>query len=60
MSHEQRRMYHFLLLSHDDQLSAVRRLHKAGMGDYVIASAAGISVEQVRRLLAEDREAQSA
>lgn len=49
----QRRMHYFLLLSHEDQIAAVLRLHRSGMSDTTIATAAGLAVEQVRKLRAE-------
>lgn len=47
-----RRMNYFLLLTPEQQLESVRRLSRSGLGDYSIAAASGLSVEQVRRVLA--------
>jgi uncharacterized protein YoaH (UPF0181 family) len=46
-------MYNFVRLTHDEQRQAIRRLAADGMSDYGIASATRLSVEQIRRLLAE-------
>ena len=42
---------HYLALSPDEQVQAIRRMARAGQGVYVISSATGLSVEQVRRIL---------
>jgi hypothetical protein len=47
----QRELRHFLLLDHDQQAQAVRRLAASGLRDYTIATATGLTVEQVRRIL---------
>lgn len=49
-----REVLHFLLLSHDEQKAAIRRLAALGWSDHSIAAATRLSVELVRRLLAED------
>jgi hypothetical protein len=46
-------MNHFLLLSEDEKMQAVLRLAKSGMSDYSIATAAGVSVEQIRLTLGQ-------
>jgi hypothetical protein len=51
--HVSRELYHFLLLDRDQQIQAIQRLSKSGMSDHTIAAATRLSVEQVRRLLAE-------
>lgn len=51
-----RELHYFLLLSRDQQLEAIRRLHALGWSDYGIASATRLSVEQIRRLLGEQQE----
>lgn len=48
-----RELYHFLVLSHAEQLAAIRRLAALGWSDHAIAAATRLSVEQIRRLLAE-------
>lgn len=56
MNADARRMNHFWLMSHDEQVAAILRLHRSGLSDMTIATAAGLAVEQVRRLLAEAHE----
>jgi len=51
-----RELAHFLLLSHADQVDAIRRLARQGMSDLTIAAATRLAVEQVRRLLSEPLE----
>jgi len=46
------RMNYFLLLTPEQQQESVRRLSRSGMGNYSIAAATGLSVEQMRRVLA--------
>lgn len=48
-----RELHHFLLLSHEEQVAAIYRLHRMGMSDDTIAAATRLSVEMIRRLLAE-------
>lgn len=48
-----REMHHFLLLDHGQQVAAIRHMHDTGMSDYTIAAATRLSVEMVRRILAE-------
>lgn len=46
------RVHHtFALLPLDQQIGAIQRLAATGAGDHAIASATGLSVEMVRRLL---------
>lgn len=47
------RMLNFNLLDHDQQQRAIRDLSKSGQSDHTIATATGLAVEQVRRILAE-------
>ena len=47
----QARMNHFVLLSHEEQAEALRRLARSGMSPHGIAAAAGIAVEQVRAII---------
>jgi hypothetical protein len=44
---------HFHSLDRDQQAQAIRRLAASGQGDHTIAHATGLSVEQIRRVLAE-------
>ena len=53
----ERELLYFRLLDRAEQEAAVRRLSASGMGDYGIAAATGLSVEAVRRVLAERAEA---
>jgi hypothetical protein len=46
---------HFLLLPSEAQRVAVRRLALSGMPDHDIAAATGWSVDNVRRVVAEDQ-----
>jgi hypothetical protein len=48
------RMVHFRVLSQPEQAGAIRRLAAAGHSAHAIASATGLSVEQVRQVLAEE------
>lgn len=48
----ERELRHFLLLSRDEQEAAVRRLAAAGLSEHAIAGTSGLSVDQVRRILA--------
>jgi hypothetical protein len=50
---EQMRMAAFHALDRDAQIQAIKRLHLAGHTDRTIAAATGLSVEMVRRLLAD-------
>lgn len=44
---------HFHVLDQDQQAAAIRRLAATGQGEHTIAHATGLSVEQIRRVLAE-------
>jgi ABC-type phosphate/phosphonate transport system ATPase subunit len=44
---------HFSSLDREEQAAAIRRLAATGMGDHGIADASGLSVEMVRRVLAD-------
>lgn len=48
-----RELHHFLLLDHEEQVAAIQRLARSGMGDYTIAAATGLSVEAIRRIIGE-------
>ena len=52
MTAEPARM-HFHALSSQEQAQAIRRLAASGQGEHTIAHATGLSVEQIRRVLAE-------
>ena len=42
---------HFNTLSHAEKVAAIRRLSASGQTDSTIATATGLSVEMIRRLL---------
>jgi hypothetical protein len=44
---------HFHVLSREQQAQAIRRLAAGGQGEHTIAHATGLSVEFIRRILAE-------
>jgi hypothetical protein len=48
-------MQNFLSLGHADQMAAIKQLAALGMGEYAIAAATRLSVEQVRGILAGDQ-----
>lgn len=48
----ERELRHFLTLDHDQQRAAVQRMAQSH-GDYELAAATGLSVEQVRKILGE-------
>lgn len=48
-----RELHYFLLLTHEQQIEAIHRLHRLGMSDHTIAAATKLSVEMIRRLLSE-------
>ena len=50
-----RELIHFLLLSHEQQVAAIYRLHRLGWSDDTISRATRLSVEQVRVLLGEKK-----
>jgi hypothetical protein len=54
----ERELHHFLLLDRAEQEAAIRRLIAAGMPEYTVAAATGLSVEQVRRVIGERAAAQ--
>jgi len=47
---------HFHALDRVEQAQAIRRLAATGQGEHTIACATGLSVEQIRRVLAEHDE----
>lgn len=57
-SGDRARTAHFAALDREQQEQAVRRLAATGMGDHTIAAATQLSIEQIRRILGEGREAQ--
>lgn len=48
-----RRMNYFALLTPEQQQASIRRLARSGVPDSSIAATTGMSVEQVRRALAQ-------
>jgi DNA invertase Pin-like site-specific DNA recombinase len=56
----ERELRHFLLLDREQQESAIRRLIASGMPEHTIATATGLSVEQVRRVLSQQPSAEPA
>lgn len=48
-----RELRHFLLLDRAAQETAIQRLAASGMSDYGVAAATGLSVEMVRRVIAQ-------
>lgn len=54
-----RELRHFLLLDREQQAQAIRRLAVSGMLEHTISAVTGLSVEQVRRILAERSEVTS-
>jgi hypothetical protein len=50
-------LHHFLLLDRDQQAQAIRRMANLGWSDSGIAATTRLSMEQVRRILAETRPA---
>jgi hypothetical protein len=56
MSQREREMRYFHLLSPEDMRASIVRLALSGMSDTTIAAATALSVEQVRRVIAEQNE----
>lgn len=50
---DEARMRHFHTLTRSAQGEAIRRLAAMGQGEHTIAHATGLSVKQIRRVLAE-------
>jgi hypothetical protein len=48
-----RQLVHFCLLDREQQANAIRSMSAQGWSDYRIAAATRLSVEQIRRVLAE-------
>jgi hypothetical protein len=48
-----RELVHFLLLTPEERSAAIRRLAALGWSELSIAAATRLSVEQIRRVLAE-------
>lgn len=48
-------MHHFLLLTPDEQRSAILRLADSGYSDAMIAAATRLAVEQVRAIVGDRR-----
>jgi DNA invertase Pin-like site-specific DNA recombinase len=54
MTHpRERELRHFLLLDRQQQAQALRRMVASGMSERTVAAASGLSVEQVRRVIAQ-------
>lgn len=51
--HDRAALRHFHALNFEEQANAIRRLATMGMSDHGIAAATRLSVEFVRRILAE-------
>ncbi len=49
------RMRHFHSLDHEHQGAAIKRLAATGLSDHGIASATQLSIEQIRRVLVEQK-----
>jgi len=47
------KMHYFVMLSHDEQRAAIRRLASSGMSVDTIAAATMLSIEQIRAILGE-------
>lgn len=54
---KRRARHHFVELSRQQVAAAIRRMATEGFGDYEIAAACGLAVEQVRAILGERPEA---
>jgi hypothetical protein len=46
-------MHNFAALTRDEQADAIRQLAASGLGDYALAHATGLAVEQVRVILGD-------
>lgn len=53
--YDAQRLRHFAALDREQQAQAIQRLAATGYGDNTIASATGLSVEMIRRILGESR-----
>ncbi len=49
----ERELRHFMLLDENERRRAIHRLADSGFSDYAIASASALSVEMVRKVLAD-------
>jgi hypothetical protein len=49
----ERELNYFMMLTPDEQRAAIVRLASSGMSDYGIAAATMLSVEMIRKVLAE-------
>lgn len=52
-----RELHHFLLLTHEEQANAVKRMAALGWREQAICAATGLSVEQIRRVLTDNGQA---
>jgi DNA-directed RNA polymerase specialized sigma24 family protein len=55
MKYRERELHHFLLLDPQAQREAIMRLAASGMSDSTIAAACGLAVEQIRRVIGEQK-----
>ena len=53
------RLRSFVTMNREQQAAAIRRMASEGRSDHTIATATRLSVEQIRRILAEPRPATS-
>lgn len=52
-AYRERQLRQFTLLDHEQQRQAIQRLASSGLADSTIATATALSVEEIRRILAE-------
>ncbi len=52
-AYRERQLRHFQALDREQQAQAIRRLASSGQAESTIAAATALSVEQIRRILAE-------
>lgn len=50
---ERRHMFYFEMLTESERRGAIQRLADSGVSDYGIASATGLAVQVIRRILGE-------
>lgn len=53
IQNRERELHHFMKLAVDEQKAAIHRLADQRMGEYAIAAATMLSVEQVRQILGD-------
>ncbi len=54
-AHLDRRLFYFQLLSREEQCLAIAKLARQGFSDHGISAATTLSVEQIRKILGEQR-----